>query len=281
MTLIERLIELENRHQHKNLKSVLANPMKHFIAYLAREEPIMFPGGTYRQSETYFGKDMWVCLPSGEDIFLYGAKLDQRDFSLSKYLLSLDTNITFLDVGAYYGYYSLLVSTLSADNQVHSFEPSKDNYKLLYNNVMDQPQIKSHRVALYDTKGTAEFHTGSIKNSRWNSLIKSDNHIDTEVVPIHTLDVYCRQNEIEPSVILIDIGGSDISVIKGARRTIDLYKPIVIQRSGVPHLQSYIDALDLSNYTGHKISISGSLEPISLSDDHASLMTSYLVFLPS
>nr|MBS0037520.1 FkbM family methyltransferase [Saprospiraceae bacterium] len=109
------------------------NPKKYADAVLYRK--LFYPKwGTRKvKSETFFGKKINLLLPSGTDIFLTGGKSHPSEIRLARFLIQkLNPGNVFLDVGAHYGYFSLLGSVLVGETgKVFSFEASESTFAML------------------------------------------------------------------------------------------------------------------------------------------------------
>jgi FkbM family methyltransferase len=118
-----------------------------------------------------------------------------------------------LDIGANVGYYTLLASKLvGATGKVISFEPDKENYSLLRENLIlnDCKNVEIKEEAISDRNGLLAFNTEI--NNKGESAI-SENGKD-KVLSL-TLDSFSSQIQFLPSLIKIDIEGAEIFALKG------------------------------------------------------------------
>ncbi len=68
--------------------------------------------------------------------------------------------MVFFDVGAHFGYYSLLASTLVGKaGAIHAFEPTPSTFEVLRRNA-DEPNVRVDNVALWTKRKWLEFSTG-------------------------------------------------------------------------------------------------------------------------
>ncbi len=93
----------------------------------------------------------------GTEIFLKRNKLDWGAETLLTQFL--DSDKSFIDVGANIGYYSLLAATSSRD--VYSFEPDPRVIKHLEENISQFQNCHIVREALYSEPGTMELNLNS------------------------------------------------------------------------------------------------------------------------
>jgi FkbM family methyltransferase len=127
------------------------------------------------------------------------------------------------DVGAHYGYYSLLASHLAGGNgRVIALEPSPRNLRVLRKHVElnRATNITVLETALSDHQGEARF------DNRAGSGV---GHLSPEgplTVKLTTLDVLAREFP-PPKVLKIDVEGAEEAVLLGARETLSKAKPTV------------------------------------------------------
>lgn len=104
----------------------------------------------------------------------------------------LQSNISsgdvFFDVGAHYGFYSLLASSLESTVEVHAFEPNPKQFRYLQTNC----ENNGYR-------------------NRWELI---DRALSTVQTPYSlTLDDYCRHRDVVPSLLKIDVEGFELLVL--------------------------------------------------------------------
>lgn len=127
----------------------------------------------------------------------------------------------FYDIGANVGYYSLLVSKIC--DKVISFEPLPNNLfyikqHLKLNNIQNVTLIEA---AVLDVKGFSNFSIGLRPST--SHITQSSNAIKVKTVKI---DELVKEEIIAPPTIMkIDIEGSEFLALKGASDTIKKYKP--------------------------------------------------------
>jgi FkbM family methyltransferase len=139
--------------------------------------------------------------------------------------------VTFIDVGANIGFYSLLLSLCEPQLKVIAFEPNPKNYRLLKANVSvnDLLRVKCEPLALSDADGPGLLHLSASDMSA--SLHADFDFHPTKTVEVETttLDNYLARNKMEcPLVIKLDAEGHEESVLKGARETLDSLRPDII-----------------------------------------------------
>ena len=137
-----------------------------------------------------------------------------------------------LDVGACTGSYALLDKV--ANVEIHSFEPVKKTYEVLCKNIESNgSKTKAYNIAVsnYDGVGTLKTvpHVGAIALSLVDGA-PSFTRKDTvkSKVKVIKLDTWCKENNIIPNFIKIDVEGGELMVIQGAKEIIDKYKPVIL-----------------------------------------------------
>lgn len=133
--------------------------------------------------------------------------------------LLVQENFTVLDVGAGFGFYSRVFSGLVPAGQVHSFEPGSLNFKRCLRTkekMCEHNNVIVNQTALTSEKGFRKLRIDYV-NPANNSIVDLDERVDVyEEVQTTTIDSYCKENEIAPNFIKIDIQGHEIHCLKGA-----------------------------------------------------------------
>ena len=121
-----------------------------------------------------------------------------------------------LDVGANFGYYSVLFSELARDGVVHAFEPNPKCYDVLLRNTLLRKNVVLHKKAVSDSIGRTWFfnHRGYGAGGLMpREHMRSRFHVDT--VTIDSFD-FGRVDWVK-----IDVEGYEGEVLEGMRDTID------------------------------------------------------------
>lgn len=159
----------------------------------------------------------------------------------------LTTDVTFFDLGANIGQYTLLSSPLV--QEVHSFEPFAKTYKLLEWNVKHNHLANVHlnEVAISDQAGEATIFEGDVTNTGGYSLRPpGSNKSRPYSIRTRTLDEYVfgsgLHRRLRKIVLKIDIEGAELLALQGAGKVLDL-KPVI-----------FLEAIDeLQNKFGHSV----------------------------
>jgi FkbM family methyltransferase len=136
-----------------------------------------------------------------------------------------------IDVGAHLGYYALILSRIVGSNgRVIAFEPIPSNFRILSDNIGLNRcnNIQAVNKAVSDRSGQFEgtLPTESALPSSFTLLKnKGANKIRVEVV---SLDDFLKDWDRPIDFVQIDVEGAEGSVIRGARKTIESYHPILL-----------------------------------------------------
>ena len=137
----------------------------------------------------------------------------------------------FFDVGAHIGIVTLAVSkNIKKNGTVFAFEPSKVNLKFLRYHISCN-KLKNIRVVdklVSSSEDTKSIFFESKEASGMNSVISLNNKDinQKKFIRSTTLDVFCKSNNIYPDIIKVDIEGSEIEMLIGAKKILKKHKPI-------------------------------------------------------
>ena len=128
-----------------------------------------------------------------------------------------------LDVGANVGAYTMLLAQwVGPSGAVFAFEPAPAAYAGLVEHVRLNrlgANVRSVRTAIADATSNVLFKVaGTAGEGRL--AIASDRTDETSTVPVTTLDEFCATEHLDPTFIKIDVEGSELAVLRGARETL-------------------------------------------------------------
>lgn len=228
--LSKKLTQVEKLAKLSKLRRLLHHPLKYMFAIGYRTIAYPFTKtGVPVKATTFFDKEMQLMLPASTDIYLTGGKSDPSEIKLAKFIIrNLHEGACFFDVGAHFGYYTLLAATLVGESGVVcSFEPSEMNFNLLQQNAAGEHTIHLYNAAVSDTTDEllfyefpalySEFNTANIEQfeeekwvSKYQPLIQK--------VPSIVADELIESKGYKPSLIKIDVEGGEYGVIQGLVR---------------------------------------------------------------
>lgn len=227
---------------------------------------LLFAAGksSRREALTFFGERMTVIVPSGYgEVYLYGATVDaDAEVRLNKFLLrELKEGMTFFDIGACLGYYSLLAAKLvGPQGAVHAFEPNPTLIEVLRRNLAGRSNVHVVHKAVSGASGSVEFHVAPLPYIGTSS-IRAGWQRRTERVTAEatSLDDYCRASGAYPDIIKLDVEGVEDEVIKGAERLLRERPPVLVLEVFSPLIDSDRNSLRLLRELGY--------EPFAVRDD--------------
>ncbi len=152
--------------------------------------------------------------------------------------LDLKKNPVVFDVGANVGkYISYLDECISVEYEAYCFEPSKTTFAQLTENTSKIKNIHLINKGLGDKTETLTLYSNEISNTQ-SSMLKRDmshweedyNLVNEEKVEITTLDLFCRENQIDfIDFMKVDVEGYEMKMFEGAKDFLESKKIGAIQ----------------------------------------------------
>lgn len=279
VTTEERLLRAERRSRGSRISRWIASPIRYPVSLLFNR--LLYPWLKREWTikvQTFFGVPMWTALPSGTDIWLNGIKSHDSEIRLSRFLVqSLRQGDVFLDVGAHFGYYSLLASTrVGPEGLVIALEPSTYSFQFLQRNSARQPNIRSYQRAAGESPGEITFYEYPGPYAEYNTIIAGAYtaapwypHVKESINRVERvrLDDLLDGFERFPSIIKVDVEGGELQVLQGLENSLIEKNPVLILEYLVsahpenPHAlaEKYLTHLGFSPF---RISPEGTLEKI-------------------
>jgi FkbM family methyltransferase len=160
-------------------------------------------------------------------------KGEERALSLFKCLLNILKNGVFVDIGAYVGFYTVLAAKRCW--RVVAFEPNLIslillNYNVALHGVRDRVTIVDKAIG--DTHGYAIFSIAStLSKSSLARDLRNETRLLNVVVKVTTINSVLESLNVRDSnnlVIKVDVEGFGLRVLRGARRTIEKFRPFIL-----------------------------------------------------
>jgi FkbM family methyltransferase len=151
----------------------------------------------------------------------------------------LEPGMTFFDVGANVGLYSMAAAKKVILGKVFSFEPCQWTYQRLLRNVElnGLHNISAIRAALGEFAGEAVLQVNVSGKDGLNTLGRPG-HPDCEItgretVPITTLDEFIAQSNVSKvDVMKVDVEGAELFLFRGARNLLEQpASPLILYES--------------------------------------------------
>ena len=285
--LARKLDAIERLARGSVLGRFLKNPVRYVsaISYWRLIYPLR-KRGKFAHARTFFGTEMEVVLPSATEIFLFGAKTHDSEIRLARFLMkNLHPGDTFCDVGAHFGYFTLLASQLVGENgRVIAFEASRSTFGILKKNTAKAANVQPLHRAASDENKTLVFNEFPALFSEYNSLVlpemqhaawMKNNPPQRIEVQGQRLDDFFTSSEgvtssdtltSLPSIIKIDVEGAEPQVLRGMAHFLKTHSPTLVMEylTGDGQNEAHREALTFAQSLGYRvfrIKKDGTLEP--------------------
>jgi FkbM family methyltransferase len=171
--------------------------------------------------------------PLSKQLQLYGF----FEEGLTRFMLDrLAPGMTVIDVGAHYGYFTLLAAHLVCGaGSVHAFEPTPSTYRLLERNTAGRPNVRTNPHAVWSQESELELQDFGTQWSMFNSVFAPRGERVTgviEKVAAVPLDAYVDRLELAPDFIKIDAESAEAHVIAGLATTLTRDRPALTVEVG-------------------------------------------------
>lgn len=277
-TLEQKLEKIERLARGSVLGRLLNDPLRYCkaIGYWRLLYP-MTKRGRFAKARTFFGTEMELVLPSATEIYLFGAKTHDSEIRLARFLMkNLKSGDAFCDVGAHFGYFSLLASQLVGEyGQVLAFEASRSTFAILQKNTLPFPNIEPLHRAASDEDKALVFNEFPALYSEYNSLVlpeiknaawlKNNPSQPIEVAGVR-LDDFFAEGKMNPQIIKVDVEGAEPQVLQGLEQFLQKNSPVVVMEYLLSNSQNeaHRQAVAFAQAIGYqifRIKKSGELEP--------------------
>ncbi len=163
------------------------------------------------------------------------------DMRVEKFLAKhLSESDVFYDVGANYGFYSMLAEEGASKGEIHVFEPVAQVFSYLEKNfkhgagdLSSRKNVFLNNVAVSETMGESTFYESYSAAASGMSTLREDiarndpNTFHPVKVSTIMLDEYAK-NHRPPSVIKMDIEGAEYKALVGARGMLARSHPTIV-----------------------------------------------------
>jgi FkbM family methyltransferase len=193
------------------------------------------------RARLFSGQTMTVVLPEllSWETYLHGF----FEPELTRILLALlRPGMVFADVGAQYGYYSVLAHRLvGPTGRVFAFEPTPRTHAVLRRNASRLPNVVAEQVAVYSSAGVLPIHDFGPAYSGLNSVMPFPRVAKEQASGLHgrpfqvrsvRLDDYFGQLGLTPDFVKIDVEAAEISVLQGMEALLANARPAVSVETG-------------------------------------------------
>ena len=245
----EKLASLAARAEEER-REQFAVTASQFTPYAAREYDgaLFFVG-----MESTFGRKLFARRQWRDD-----HQLDRTLRALKLADLQL-VRTTFVDIGAHVGTSTIQALRRYGFTSALAFEPEPENFRILRANLaangLDE-RVRVFNVALSNRVGSSALEVRD-RGSGEHKLVRDGEQVANAIrVPLTTFDTLAKEGAVDPDeagLVWIDVEGSEIDVLEGARTLLERSLPMVIEfvwrryREEPGRLESLIDLLTPSH----------------------------------
>jgi FkbM family methyltransferase len=278
-SLIRKIEELEKLANGSKTSRLFYNPANYIQGQFFSK--IIYPNnrkGLKKDCQTFFDTSINILLPAGLDIYILGGKSHDSEIRLAKFLIKkVKPGDTFLDIGAHFGYYSLLVAKLVGHNgKVISIEAASEIFQVLQKNINPLTNCSAYNWACTAQNEAVTFYEFPLLYSEYNTLkvdqFENDSWIKhnpptQKTISGKNLNYIQNQLNVYPDIIKIDVEGAELDIILGGNEMLQQSRPIVAMEflAKTETLELYQHAFKKMmqhSYSGNVITASGELKKI-------------------
>lgn len=240
---------------------------------------------------TFWNDTMSVVLPEAVSMHIYRYGFFEEGLTRI-FLEYLKSGMIFLDVGAHFGYFTLLGSYLVGKaGQVHSFEPTPSTFKVLKRNVSGKTNIFLNNLAVFSEKKDISLNDYGVTYSAFNSIYGArlpQNVIrklraKTHNVEAISIDEYVNKKRIKPNFIKIDAESAEYDILIGMEKTMAKCYPIItieVGDLGVDEVHKSVEIVSFLIDRGYKSLEFKNGKIVEHEIRHASYKYENLLFIP-
>ncbi len=142
----------------------------------------------------------------------------------------IGSDSVIFDIGANYGWYSLIFSKIFPNARIFAFEPIPATFNYLEKNISlnNCDRIKALNYGLSNESGNINFYFYPELSGN-ASITNVSGREDVQIIPcsVKRLDEFVLENNVYPDFIKCDVEGAEFLVFQGGYETIKNQKPII------------------------------------------------------
>ena len=217
LDLLQRILEpLPIRGKGRLANFLLAGNPRHLACHPVRGATVIL------ESQQYAERWMWA-----------GACERQLVAHMKK---KLGKGMTVLDLGANIGYFSVIAAALVGPRgHLHAFEPIPGNFKRLQENLRPFPWANLHPYAVGNAAQELTMYY-SDRKAGWAGVHDLPSRNSSTTVQMTRLDDWLTSHPLDRiDFIKLDIEGSELDALLGARHMLHHFHPAVVAEAGPNH----------------------------------------------
>lgn len=214
------------------------------------------------RTRTFWGAKMRVRLPEP----ISNQLLDHGWFEPGLTALMLHVirpRDTVLDVGAHYGYFTLLAGELvGPGGRVHAFEPTPSTFAVLRRNTRDRGNVITNQVAVWSHRTDVVVTDLGPRRSAFNTVFTPRlqqrdlrrGRSRQRTIPAVSLDDYCDEHTLRPAFVKVDAESAEYHILQGMKWVLNEPRPFVTLEVGdfdlpdVPRSSQLVEAMTSNGY---------------------------------
>jgi FkbM family methyltransferase len=190
------------------------------VGWLARD--VLAAEGTIRHG---IGAGLRFDARRGSAGYLFGTAEPEEQAALARYLKADDV---FYDLGANIGFFAVLAARLvGSSGRVYAFEPNPECSSEVRRNadLNGFSNVEVVEAAVSSTSGRTWLRLG---DTNLSSAIAGNSENGIEVALTSVDDFIREKSPRPPTLVMIDVEGAEIEVLKGMRETISRHRPLIM-----------------------------------------------------
>ncbi|HXT71670.1 MAG TPA: FkbM family methyltransferase [Vicinamibacterales bacterium] len=243
-----------SRASGTRMQRIMRQPVRLIGAELLLRIARHRPDGIRIKADLFWGGTMNVVFPElmSNSLFRYGFCEEDMTVML---LTVLKGGMTFIDIGAHFGYATLLGAALVGDKgQVHSFEPTPSTFRLLQRNAGQMRNVTARNMAVHSRSCTIPFNDFGLRFSSHNSFFEARaataRPVARSVTPVAavSLDEYLAETKAAPDLVKIDAESAEHEILHGMTKTIEQHRPAIVMEVGDLQVEGAVQSAQLVQF---------------------------------
>jgi len=253
------------------IKRALFAPQIYFPYLLVKVKMISSLKNSIIELKSMFGKKVRGLVSDREFIRMFPKLNDIQEIKTAEFLIkNLKSNDVFYDIGANYGFFSLLAAEFITNGEIHCFEPIPEVFECLKYNLLNSKtsaKLFINKLAVSNISGEIEFYfnrqASGISNLFQNTQIGVEDKIKVTSVKLN--DYFKNHNK--PTIIKVDVEGAESLVIEGGFEFFSNNNPIIAMEvssgeKGKKFSMKAVNKLYELGYKSYQIKQGGAIKPV-------------------